>query len=295
MLFCAKSCAQAEGVLVELVRRDVIVTVTDAEDIAQVAAAAGTAGCPGRVHLEVDTGMARSGVSAHEVTPLISALHASDAVRFEGIYTHFALAGDPDPSYTRRQIELFRNTLEACAGIQPLVRHCANSAATLTTPESHFDMVRPGLAVYGYEGGERADRPDDLRPALRLVSRLVQVRRAPTGTQVGYGLSYEFVRPGRIGLVPVGYGDGYLRCLSNHAVARVRGMDAHVVGRVSMDQLTLDLTDIPDAAVGDEVEVISPVPDALNSVENLAGLADTIAYEVVVRLGTDRIERVLVD
>ncbi len=131
-------------------------------------------------------------------------------------------------------------------------------------------------------------------PALRLTGPLMQVRDGPAGLSASYGQTYRFARPGRIGLVPIGYADGYLRCLSNKAVVRIRGRDAPVRGRVCMNQIIVDLTDVPDASQGDEVEIISADPAAPNSVENLARLAGTIPYEITCRLG-GRVQRKLVD
>jgi alanine racemase len=175
-----------------------------------------------------------------------------------------------------------------------LIRHAANSAATIDLPQSHFDMVRPGIALYGYQPSDAMHRKLPLRPALRLVGRLMQTKTLPAGSACGYGLTHTFRRDSVVGLVPIGYGDGYLRCLSNRASVRVAGRDVPVCGRVSMDQIIVDLTDAPAARVGDEAEVISNDPSTPHSVENLARLAGTIPYEITCRLGR-RVKRVLVD
>ena len=154
-------------------------------------------------------------------------------------------------------------------------------------------MIRPGIALYGYQPSDQISTRLPLRPCLRLTGRLMQVKDVPAGSRCGYGLTYRFDRPSRTGLVPVGYGDGYLRSLSNRATMRIRGRDVPIRGRVAMDQIIIDLTDVAGAKVGDEVEIISSDPSAPHSVENLARLAGTIPYEITVRLGR-RVRRRLV-
>jgi len=161
-------------------------------------------------------------------------------------------------------------------------------------PETHLEMVRPGIAVYGYQPSDEMHVRLPLQPCLRLTGRLMQVRPMPAGSRCGYGLRHTFERDSRVGLVPVGYADGYLRCLTNKTVMRVRGQLVPARGTISMDQTIVDLTDVPSAAVGDEVEIISPDPADPHSVENLARLAGTIPYEITCRLG-DRVRRRLVE
>jgi len=172
--------------------------------------------------------------------------------------------------------------------------HAANSAATIDLPQAHLDMVRPGIAAYGYQPSDDMHAKLPLQPILRLTGRLMQVRHMPAGSRCGYGLRHTFTRPSRVGLVPVGYADGYLRALTNLSVMRVRGQLVPARGTISMDQTIVDLTDAPSAAVGDEVEIISPHPADPHSVEGLARLAGTIPYEVTCRLG-DRVRRKLVN
>ncbi len=172
--------------------------------------------------------------------------------------------------------------------------HIANSVATIDLPAAHFDMVRPGLAAYGYQPSQHLKNHLPLRPALRAVARLMPVKEIAAGDSCGYGLTYTFTRPSRIGRIAIGYGDGYLRCLSNKSTVRIHGVDVPLRGRVSMDQIIVDVTDVPQARLGDEVELISPDPAAPHSVENLARLAGTIPYEITCLLG-GRIRRVLVD
>ena len=154
-------------------------------------------------------------------------------------------------------------------------------------------MVRPGIAVYGYQPSDQMHNRLPLRPALRLWGRLMQIKTVPAGSRCGYGLTHTFDRPSRLGLVPVGYADGYLRSLSGKGVMRVAGREVAVCGRVSMDQVIVDLTDLPQVRVGQKVEIISPDPAAPNSVEGLSRLAGTIPYELTCRLGP-RVRRVLV-
>jgi len=177
--------------------------------------------------------------------------------------------------------------------------HAANSAAIFRLPASHLDRVRPGLALYGYWAGPMHERPSDLRPAMRVVSRLIAVRRLPAGHGVGYGRTFVTRRPSTIGVVPIGYADGYRRLLGNDAVMTLDAVrdrprrTVPVVGRISMDQTTVDLTDAGDVRIGDPIVVIDDDPAATNGVENLAGKLNTIPYEVTCLIGP-RVPRVLV-
>ena len=297
MFFTA--CAHGDGAetrdaLVELIRRDITLTVVAPQEVLTVAEAAAAAGRDARVHVKIDTGMTRSGAVPQTAPAIIEHIRRQAGVNLAGFYTHFAVADEADKSFTRLQLAIFRETLTACGDLGGAVLHAANSAATIDLQETHLDMVRPGIAMYGYQPSDNMQNRLPLRPCMRLIGRLMQVKEVPAGSRTGYGLTCRLDRDSRVGLVPVGYADGYLRCLSNLSSMRVGGRDVPVLGRVSMDQTVIDLTDVPQARVGDEVEIISPDPAAPHSVENLARLAGTISYEVTCRLG-ERIRRVLVD
>lgn len=275
----------------QLVEKGITQTVMSATALASVQAAAERTGTTAQVHLKVDTGMGRLGIPARQAEKMIAAIRSANRVELTGIYTHFATADEADRSATLRQLELFRSLLPTAEG---LTIHAANTAATLDYPETHFNMVRPGLSIYGcLPSTELKNRPD-LKPCMKVTAKLIAVKHLPKGSRSGYGLSYEYDRDSIVGVVPIGYGDGYFRSLSNKAVVRIRGFEAPVRGRVSMDQITIDLTHIPDVHVGDEVEIISADPAAPNSVENLARLADTIPYEITCRMG-HTIQHVLVN
>ena len=293
------ACAYADGPELreatdELIAQDVIHTVVAPEEVPLIGEAARRVGRDAEVHVKVDTGMGRSGVTADLAADLVRQAGNSPGIKLTGLYTHFATSDEPDNSFVHQQLDVFKRVIAACDGSRELTLHAANSAATIDLPESHFDMVRPGLSVYGYQPSAHLHNRLPLRPALRLTGRLMPIKDVPAGGSCGYGLTYTFERPSRIGRVAIGYGDGYLRCLTNRSTVRIRGRDAPVRGRVSMDQLIIDVTDVPEARMGDEVELISPDPTAPHSVENLARLAGTIPHEVACRLG-GRMRRVLVD
>jgi alanine racemase len=293
------ACGYAQGAELveaqeELISTGVIQTLVDAEEISPIAQSARRLGTVAEVHVKVDSGMTRSGAAPSALPTMLERIGKEPNLKLSGIYSHFATADAADKTFTRRQLDLFLQSVRASGLSTRLVLHAANSAATIDLPESHLDMVRPGLALYGYQPSDQMHRRLPLRPALRLVGRLLQVKDVRAGSSCGYGLTYTFDRDGRVGRVPIGYGDGYLRSWSNRATVRIRGCDCPVRGRVSMDQLIIDLTACPQARPADEVEIISPDPTAPHSVENLARLAETIPYEVTCRLG-GRIHRVLVD
>jgi alanine racemase len=278
--------------LAALLASEAILTVTSDEETELVAEEARRAGRRAIVHVKIDTGMARSGVWHVEAAGLLRRIREHPDLRLTGAYTHFATA-DEDRDFAREQLDRFHAAVAAGGGRDGLTLHAANSAALLELPESHLDLVRPGMAVYGIRPSPLV-RDGALTPALSLKGRLMQVKTVPAGTGCSYGLDYTFARDSRVGLVPVGYGDGYMFALSDRATVRVRGWDAPLRGRVTMDQIVVDLTEVPEAAAGDEVEILSARPADPHSAESLARLAGTIPYELVTRLGP-RVRRVLVD
>lgn len=273
-------------------------TVATPEEVQILAAEAARSNRPARVEVKIDTGMGRMGVRADQAAAFVAEAAGKPGILVEGIYTHLASADEDQAEFTREQIDLLQQVREQLSsrGIRVKIHHAANSAGVFRIPEAGMTMARPGLAVYGYWAGPAGERPADLRPCLRVVGRLVAVRRLPPGHGVGYGRTFTTRRESTIGVVPIGYADGYRRLLSNSGVmtlAAVRGQPARsvpVVGRVSMDQTTIDLTDAGDTRVGDPVIIISDDPAASNGVESMARQLGTIPYEVTCLLG-NRVER----
>ncbi len=299
LLMFFSACAYNDGgqlrdALEELVTQHVTLTVISAAEAFAVSEAAHKVKTTASLHVKIDTGMGRSGVMWDKAPALVDEIGRYNGVKVTGLYTHLATADDTDKAYAQQQLDNFVTSARRCPNAAGLTLHAANSAGTIDMPQAHLSMVRPGIAIYGYQPSDDMQERLPLRPALRLWGRLMQIKELPAGSKLSYGLTHTLDRDSRLGLAPVGYGDGYLRCLSNKAVMRVRGRDVRVLGRVCMDQVIIDLTDVPAAHVGDTVEIISNDPAAPNSVENLARIAGTIPYEVTCRLGR-RVKRVLVD
>src|SRR5688500_2796085 len=227
---------------------------SSADDVARVAV---TCGKRASVQVMVDTGMARSGVGAPRAQALLDKVAAWPSLKLSGVCTHFASAEVPGDPFTVEQLTTFKQLVAPLAGRVPL--HAANSAGALFMPESHLDMVRPGIALYGIDPTCRPSMDRKLKPVMKWTAPLVGIREIPPGTGVGYGHTWRASRESRIGLVPVGYADGYQRCFSNRGVMIVQGKPAPVVGRVSMDLTTIDLTDIPSASIGDVVTVLTTI------------------------------------
>jgi alanine racemase len=244
------------------------------------------------VHVMIDTGMARAGVEVDRAIELLNQVTQWPTLKLAGVCTHLAAADMPGDFIGEAQLAHFRRLTEPLAG--KVLLHAANSAATFFLPQSHFDMIRPGISLYGIDPTGVASMDRKLRPVARFVAPLVGVRSIPRGQGVGYSHTWLAPRDSRIGLVPIGYADGYARVLSNKSSMIVQGKPAPVVGRVSMDLITIDLTEIPQANLGDEVTVIDDDPLSPASAYELARLADTIPYEILCRIGP-RVRRVGVD
>jgi alanine racemase len=266
---------------------------TAADDIARIAVSIGRRA---HLHLMVDTGMNRAGVGTDDLDALLDRIHSRDALRLGGLYTHFANSEDGENPFTIEQLAMFLDKTDDLAANSDgrILRHAANSGATFLTPPARLDMVRPGLSVYGIDptGKPSIDRP--LRPALKWTAPLIGIRDVARGQTIGYGQTWKAEKDTRVGLVPIGYADGYLRAFSNQGIMMIHDCPAPVIGRVSMDLTTIDLSQVPMASIGDDVVVLDSNPMSPCSVYRLAEWAGTIPYEIVSRIGA-RVRRLAVD
>ncbi|HEY8454319.1 MAG TPA: alanine racemase [Actinopolymorphaceae bacterium] len=259
--------------------------------LAEIAEAAASRGTTARVHLKVDTGLSRGGAAARDWPALVDAALSAQAdgtVTITGIWSHFACADEPGHPSIQRQLAAFADALAFAerAGARPEVRHLANSAGLLAVPESRYDLVRPGIAVYGLSPVRGlSDADAGLVPAMTLRARLALVKRVPAGAGVSYGHRYVTARETTLGLVPLGYADGVPRAASNVGPVLVGGRRRRIAGTVCMDQFVLDLGDDPGAA-GDEVVLFGPGTSGEPTAHDWAEATGTISYEIVTRIGS---------
>jgi alanine racemase len=245
------------------------------------------------IHLKIDTGATRLGILPGELEQVITELKRAPSLMVEGLCTLLVNAGDPQSPITGRQLDVF-NTAAArlrAAGIDPRVAHVANSAASVLRPDTHYSLLRPGLAIYGLPPVPAVRDQVELRPVMTFKTRVVQVKRVPAGVGVSYGHTFVTPRPSAIGVLAVGYADGYRRGLQHGGEVMIRGRRAPVVGAVCMDLTMVDLTDVPGAAIGDEVILWGGAGEAMISVNDIARLAQTISYEMLCTVGK-RVPRV---
>jgi alanine racemase len=235
------------------------------------------------VHVKVDTGMGRFGLLPNEVVDFVKRLIELPGIQLEGLYTQFAVADEADTRYTYQQWDVFQRVLKDLeeAGIHIPIRHVCNSAATLNFPEMHLEMVRCGTAIYGHYPSPVTNHSVPLRPAMTLKSRVARIRTLPPGSSISYGRTYTTTRPTTVALVPIGFGDGLSRQLSNKGSVLIRGKRAPIVGRVCMDQCIVDVSGIPEVQQDDEVVLFGRQGGAEITAEELASLMDSINYVVL--------------
>ncbi|KWX03698.1 alanine racemase [Carbonactinospora thermoautotrophica] len=265
--------------------------------IEEIAAAAAQAGVPARVHLKIDSGLGRAGATPQEWPRVVDAAlkaQADGLLQVVGLWSHFACADEPGHPSITRQLATFREAVEYAerAGIRPEVRHIANSPATLTLPEAHLDLIRAGITIYGLSPAPELGtaRELGLRPAMTLAARLALVKRVPPGHGVSYGHRYVTDRNTTLALVPVGYADGVPRAAGDRCEVLLAGQRRAIRGRVAMDQFVVELGD-DDAACGEEVLLFGPGDFGEPTADDWARALDTIAYEIVTRVGP-RVPRV---
>jgi alanine racemase len=275
------------------IRRGCTLTLTSpsaADDVARVALNAQKLA---NIHVMVDTGMTRCGVPIDQLDDLLTRIERLAPLRVVSLGTHFVNSDVPHDRFTIDQLRRFARATNvyAIAKGGRVLRHAANSGGIFFTPEAHLNMVRPGISLYGIDPTCQPSTDRALRPVMRWTAPLMAIHSIKAGASIGYNQTFTAPRDMRIGLVPVGYADGYLRAFSNRATMLLAGSQCPVVGRVSMDFTTIDLTNAPHAIIGDEVTVLDDDPLSPASVYELARLADTIPYELFTRIGA-RVRRV---
>ena len=250
------------------------------------------------VHIKVDTGMSRIGFEdTKESVQVIREIAKLPGIRLEGLFTHFARADEVDKASVNSQIRRFQAFEEACRreGISFPVRHCSNSAGIMESKEAQWDMVRAGIILYGLYPSEEVQKEAMLlTPAMELKSRIIHIKEITPGTQVSYGGIYEADSVRKIATIPVGYGDGYPRSLSNRGYVLIAGKRAPIRGRVCMDQMMVDVTDIPEAHMGMEVTLFGRDGDQELSLETLCELSGRFNYEFVCDINK-RVPRIYVN
>ncbi len=289
---------------------DLVATVYDFEMAKALSSKAILLNRPVKVHLKVDTGMGRVGIvigrnnksladktARKQVLKEIEKIIKLPGIDFNGIYTHFAAADHKDRTYTDLQIELFASLLDDLKKkkIEFEICHAANSAGIIEFPESHFDMVRAGISIYGLYPSSEVDKSKvKLAPAMTLTSIVTSVRKVAKGFYVSYGMTHETQKATRLASVPVGYADGFSRRFSSNSFMLVKGHRAPVVGRICMDQTMIDVGNIPNVKTGDEVVLIGSQGNETIGADELAARINTINYEIVSAL-TFRVKRIYSD
>jgi alanine racemase len=275
------------------IKHNLTITASSVDKLWHVDAVAEQLGAVAKVHLKIDTGMERIGVHYYSAESLLEAALQCKYIEVEGIFSHFASSESANPAYAHLQLERFQEVLcfyEKRSSAPPPLRHMANSGAILQLPESHFDIVRPGLLLYGVYPSPETDRSVLVRPALSWKSRVVYFKVIQPGHPVGYGSTWESGHLVRAVTIPVGYGDGYFRSMSHKAQVLIRGKRYPVVGMISMDQIVVNI-EWETAYNDDEVILIGEMGDEVVDVEELAIWAGTIPYEVLTNINT-RVPRV---
>ena len=242
------------------------------------------------VHVKVDTGMNRIGISPDEAgMEFVSKILHAHSVKLEGVFTHFAKADYKDKTAAYRQLSVFESfcyNTEQKFNIKIPIKHCANSAAALEMPRTHMDLVRIGISTYGLWPSEEIEKKNfDLKPAFSLHSHIVYLKKLEAGSEISYGGTFVTNRPTTVATIPVGYGDGYPRTLSNVGYVLVHGRKAPILGKICMDQLMIDVTEIDQVSLGDEVVLIGTSGTNTITMEDLGTLSDRFNYELACVIG----------
>lgn len=276
----------------EILEHDIIPTISEIGFIDALDRKLKERGRPCLVHVEVDTGMTRTGFPLGEAKQALAMISASPRIRIDGIFSHFPLA-DGNGSFTEKQIEEFGGFIRDLkpSGISHGSIHLANSSGMFRWPNSHYDLVRPGIALYGLRSSPAVSYEGDFTPVMELRTRVVNIRTVESQTPISYGHSFLTRRRSRIATISIGYGDGYPRLLSNQGEVIIQSKRVPIVGTICMDLTMVDVTDLPDVRIGDVVTVIGHEGDDEITAEECAAKANTIVYEITSGIGP-RVARV---
>lgn len=269
------------------VRNKIRMTVFDLEMAERINEFAHDMDGVAKVHLKIDTGMSRIGFApTQESLEVIKKISEMENIEIEGIFTHFYASDSDDLTSARKQFETFKNFCDSLEenGIRIPIRHCSNSAAATVMPEANMDMVRLGISIYGLYPSEHIHQVT-LKPALSLHSHVVMVKTIEMGTSVSYGATFTAERDTKVATIPVGYGDGYFRSLSNKGHVLINGQKAPIIGRICMDQFMVDVTDIPDVHRDSRVTLIGKDGDAQITMEEISEMAGSFNYEFACDIG----------
>ena len=280
------------------VEQDIRVTVFREDTLKQLSEAAEKIGKKAKIHIKVDTGMGRIGISPDEKgLAFVKHAYETKGLEIEGMYTHFACADEADLTSAHGQVKGFvdfTRKVKDVLNINIPIHHCANSAAILALPEGNMDLVRAGITLYGLMPSDEVHLPDiKLLPALSLHSHVVYIKTLEKGQTVSYGSTYVADSARRVATIPLGYGDGYPRGLSSKGYVLICGKRAPIIGRICMDQFMVDVTEIPEACEGDKVTLIGCDGEECITVEQLAGISGRFHYELVCDLN-QRLPRVYI-
>ncbi len=279
----------------EMIRMNVRINLFSEEDALLLSRVAEGMKKKAKVHFSLDTGMSRLGFAAvEESADAMVRISRLPGIEAEGIFTHFAKADDPDLTDAYRQFIIFQNFIQTlkAKGLDLPIRHAANSAASLVMPDVSLNMVRLGIAAYGFYPSDVMEQPVPLHRTMELKSHVSCLRDIPAGTGVSYGYTYVAPLPRRIATIPVGYADGYSRALSDKGEVLIRGKRAPIRGRVCMDQMMVDVTDIFDVMVGDEVTLIGRDGSEEITVQELQDKSGVLSYEIICGLSRRRVPKV---
>jgi len=279
--------ALLEDQVPDLLAHHLIPVISDRRILPALAKAAGSHPAPYPIHLKVETGMGRLGVSPDELLSLLDDPILQGPLHIEGLMTHLADADGTDGAFTERQLDIFRSMVEQTRhrGFTVPSLHAANSAAIVRFPDSHFSLVRPGIMLYGYHTLPPSIPAPDLRPVLSLQSTVVQLRNIPRGGTVSYNRTFVAERPTRIAVLPIGYADGYSRRLSHRGSVLIHGRRAPIIGLVCMDMIMIDVTDLPPVQVGETVTLIGHQGEESIWADEVSNWMGTIPYEVLCGIG----------
>lgn len=281
----------------EALKYSLRITVCNLHSAKEIAGVAKKNFFDAKIHIEVDTGMGGTGIDPQKVLPLVTTIMSFESLTIEGIFTHFHSSEETDKSLTQKQNTLFQNILQELAenNIRIPLIHAANSAATLNMPESHFNMVRVGLALYGMYPSHTVSREICLKPVLSFRTQIVNIKQLESGSTVGYGRTCKVEKPTKVATIPVGYKDGLYRSLSNVGKVLINGTTAPILGRICMDRCFINISHIPDAAIGTDVVLFGRQQNESIRIESAAKLINTIPHEIVCAIGRNARRKYLVD